>query len=298
MAAVSDLLPSPGAPETVGTRAVTGPFPIDAARGLVRCRRRCRCHVRLRSRTRSLRRGGRRVVLLTSDSRRSGGRRSGGWSGSDSRTGTWQPGDKRPGSLGGDRLRNRRSDRRPWIARRIAGHHFLAREAVHTLARGIADVEHVGDLRPILFLGGKDVGAQVKISALVLAGGHRDALRAERGGELLMELLAQCVRGPDDRIQRDLGDRFNGRLGRSSRLLRGIVCGLKQRTATARKAKPCEANDDGPRHRQTMAPRRSSVRGRHSDPPILEVQLNPGCRRTYPAAGDSYDRYPSRLPIP
>ena len=162
--------------------------------------------------------------------------------GGDAALRTGHPRDERAGCLRGDRLRNRRRDRRPGITRRIAGQHFLAREAVHALAAGVADIEHVGDLRAVLFLGGEDVGPQMEVSALVVAGSHRDALALERRGELLMQLLAERVGRTDDRIQHHLGDRRLGhRLGRRGRLLRGVVRRCQTRaTATARKAKGCK----------------------------------------------------------
>ncbi len=119
----------------------------------------------------------------------------------------------------------------------LPGTHLLTGEAVHALAAGVADIEHVGDLCAVLFLGGQDVGPQMEVSALVVASSHGDALALECGGELLMQLLAERVGRTDDGIQHHLGDRrFGHRLGRRGRLLRGVVA-PRSRTTSHRRSR-------------------------------------------------------------
>ena len=174
MAAVSDLLPSPGAPVTVGTRAITGPsrpmLPVVVAgsAGAAATGAAASAGAALAAAWRwRVPRPGLLLGPLPAGRRRS-------------RAAQRRRRAVRPGSAARRRtgLRPcRRSTARPCGVSAahgsllaVAGRSLLAGDAVHALAGRIGDVPDVGDLGAALVLGRDDVAAQGVVGALVLAG--------------------------------------------------------------------------------------------------------------------------------
>ena len=71
----------------------------------------------------------------------------------------------------------------------------------------VRDVPDVGHLGAALVLGGDDVAAQRVVDALVLGGRHAHALPLHGPGEFVLDLFGDAVGRADDRRNRHLGER-------------------------------------------------------------------------------------------
>ena len=211
MAAASDLLPSPGAPVTDGTKAATCSsrpmLPVavllDTCAAVF-----CLAGAARGSRPISLAPtpAGCPVLELLATAPWRALRR--------------QPGHEAAGGLAGDRLGNRRRDRRPRIlGRSVAGDDLLAGDAIDALAGLVGNVPDVGHLGAALVLGGDDVAAQRVVDTVVLGGRHGHALPLDGPAEFVLDLFGDAVGRADDRCNGHLGERRLRlrRLGRRDR---------------------------------------------------------------------------------